>query len=84
MPNHKSAVERVRRNKKQQDKNKNHKRQMKEAVKAVTTAKDKKTAQDQLKQTVSVLDKLVVKGIIHKNKAANQKSKLAKKVQALA
>ncbi|HMZ05602.1 MAG TPA: 30S ribosomal protein S20, partial [bacterium] len=78
MPNHKSAVERVRRNKKQQDKNKNHKRQMKEAVKAVTTAKDKKTAQDQLKQTVSVLDKLVVKGIIHKNKAANQKSKLAK------
>ncbi|HMY37140.1 MAG TPA: 30S ribosomal protein S20, partial [bacterium] len=66
------------------DKNKNHKRQMKEAVKAVTTAKDKKTAQDQLKQTVSVLDKLVVKGIIHKNKAANQKSKLAKKVQALA
>ncbi|HMY37666.1 MAG TPA: 30S ribosomal protein S20 [bacterium] len=84
MPNHKSAVERVRRNKKQQDKNKNHKRQMKEAVKAVTAAKDKKTAQDQLKQTVSVLDKLVVKGIIHKNKAANQKSKLAKKVQALA
>ncbi|MCK6542757.1 30S ribosomal protein S20 [bacterium] len=84
MPNHKSAVERVRRNKKQQDKNKNHKRQMKEAVKAVTTAKDKKTAQDQLKQTVSVLDKLVVKGIIHKNQAANQKSKLAKKVQALA
>ncbi|HNO11627.1 MAG TPA: 30S ribosomal protein S20 [bacterium] len=84
MPNHKSAVERVRRNKKQQDKNKNHKRQMKEAVKAVATAKDKKTAQDQLNKTVSVLDKLVVKGIIHKNKAANQKSKLAKKVQALA
>lgn len=84
MPNHKSAIERVRRNKKQQDKNRHYKKMMKDASKAVLSAKDKKTAQAELNKTSGIMDKLVVKGIIHKNKAANQKSKLAKKVAAMA
>ena len=84
MPNHKSAVERVRRNEKEQNKNRHYKKLMKESVKAVVVAKDKKAAQVELNKSLALIDKMVVKGILHRNKAAHSKSKLAKKVNAMA
>ncbi len=84
MPSHKSAKERVRRNERDNNKNRHYKMLMKEAVKAILTAKEKKEAQKQLNLTIALLDKMVVKGIIHRNKSSNHKSKLAKKVNALA
>ena len=45
--------------------------------------KDKKEAADLLTKVSSMLDKLVKKNIIHKNKAANDKSKLTKLVNSL-
>ena len=56
---------------------------MKTAIKKVRTAKDKKTATVALQDAISVLDRMTVKGIIHKNKASNLKSKLTKHVSAL-
>jgi small subunit ribosomal protein S20 len=41
-------------------------------------------AVEQLPNVISQVDKLVKRGIIHKNKAANIKSTLAKAVQAAA
>ena len=84
MPNHKSAEERVRRNERDNDKNRHYKKLMRESVKSVLSAKGKKEAQDLFKKTVSLLDKMVVKGILHKNNCANKKSALAKKVSAMA
>ena len=55
---------------------------MKTAIKKVKNAPDKKTAEAELKETVSLLDRMAVQGIIHKNKAANIKSKLTKLVTA--
>lgn len=56
---------------------------MKTAIKRVTAAPDKETASAELKNTIAILDKSAVNGIIHKNKAANIKSKLTKKVNAM-
>ena len=55
------------------------------AVKTARTAVDGKAAdaQELLKKVTSMLDRLAKKNIIHKNKAANNKSKLTKLVNAL-
>jgi len=44
---------------------------------------DQETAQTVLVQAISVIDKAVSKGVIHKNTAARRKSRLAKKTNAL-
>ncbi len=83
MPQHKSAVKRVRQNEKRRLRNREKRSMMKTAIKKVRTAKDKKTATVALQDAISVLDRMTVKGIIHKNKASNLKSKLTKHVSAL-
>lgn len=45
-------------------------------------ASEKKEMGEQLPLVASMIDKLAKRGIIHKNKAANLKSKLTKKVNA--
>jgi len=44
---------------------------------------DKKTAEEQLPGILSLIDNLSKKSIIHKNKAANLKSKLTKHVNSM-
>jgi small subunit ribosomal protein S20 len=83
MPSHKSAEERVRRNRRDADQNLHYKRLMKESIKSVLSAKNKAEAQESYRKLVTLLDKMVVKGIIHKNKSANRKSVLSKKVNAM-
>jgi small subunit ribosomal protein S20 len=56
---------------------------MKTAIKRVRTATTKEMGLAALLQAVSVLDSLAAKGIIHQNKAANQKSKLTRFVNKL-
>ena len=56
---------------------------MRNAVKAFRSLEDKTTASEKLPSLVSLIDKLAKKSVIHKNKAANLKSKLTKKVNAL-
>lgn len=63
--------------------NKEEKSEMKTLLKKVRVEEDKEKASAALKEAVSVLDKLASKGLIHKNKAANQKSKLTKHVNKL-
>ena len=43
----------------------------------------KATATEKLPRVIAMVDKLAKKSVIHKNKAANLKSKLTKKVNAL-
>ncbi len=56
---------------------------MKTAIRKVLSAEDKESALKQLSETTAILDKLAAKGIIHKNKAANQKSRLTLYVNGL-
>lgn len=53
-------------------------------LKKLRATTSKSEAEALLKEVSSMLDKLAKKNIIHWKKAANQKSKLAKKVKALA
>ena len=83
MAQHKSAEKRARQSVKRRAVNKEEKSEMKTLLKKVRIEKDKEKASAALKEAVSVLDKLASKGLIHKNKAANQKSKLTKHVNKL-
>lgn len=84
MPNHKSAEERVRRNERDNDKNRHYKSLLKESTKSVTGAKTKAEASENFKKLTSLLDKMVIKGILHKNTSANRKASLAKRINAMA
>lgn len=56
---------------------------MKRLIKKVRSITEKEKAQSALKIAVKYLDQLAAKGIIHRNKAANQKSKLTRLVNAM-
>ena len=56
---------------------------MRSAIKRVRSIKDKEKARAELQKTVKLLDQLAAKGIIHKNRAANNKSRLTKLVNTL-
>ncbi len=77
MAHHKSALKRIQTNARDNAKNKAYLSALKTQLKKVRASESKDDAVIQLKSATSQLDKLVKKGIIHKNKAANQKSRLA-------
>ena len=84
MPQHKSAEKRIRQGARRAERNKASLSKMKTLVKKVRSAKSKDTAATALKQAVQLLDRLAAKGVIHKNKASNQKGRLTKFVKKLA
>ncbi len=75
---HKSAQKRARQTLKRTDKNKKYKVLIKGSVKKVLSSNEKEGVEAEFKKAVRTLDRAATKGIIHKNKAANEKSKLAK------
>ena len=83
MANHKSALKRIRSNEKRRLRNRYHAKTMRNAVRKFRTLKDKKEAEESFPKLVSMIDKLVKRSIIHKNKAANLKSKLSKQVAGM-
>lgn len=84
MAHHKSAIKRAKKSLQEKSRNVHYKSSLKTAIKEVLAAEDQDTAQLEMKKTTSLLDKMVVKGIIHKNKAANQKSRLARHINSMA
>ena len=83
MAQHKSTEKRIRTSWKQNRRNVSYKSEMKTAIKKVLNIEDKEVIQKELKDTYALLDKLAAKRIIHKNKAANQKSRLARHANSL-
>jgi len=83
MAQHKSAEKRARSAKVRGARNTQWKSRMRNAVKRVREAKDKTQAAAELKKTVKLLDQLAAHGVIHKNKAANNKSALTLLVNSL-
>ncbi len=84
MANHKSAEKRIRANETKRLRNRYQNKTTRTEIKKLITATKKDEAQILLKKVSSMIDKLGKKNIIHWKKAANQKSKLAKRVNALA
>ncbi|MDY5584368.1 MAG: 30S ribosomal protein S20 [Arcanobacterium sp.] len=86
MANIKSQKKRIKTNEKRRIRNKAYKSELKTFVRKVReaiVAGDAETANAALRDASRKLDKAVSKGVIHKNQAANRKSKLAKQVAAL-
>jgi len=76
MAHHKSAIKRIKTSQAARKVNRLLKARLKEAITDVLKAKDKASAEKVMVNAVKVIDKVAHKGIIHKNKAANQKSRL--------
>ena len=83
MANHKSALKRIRSNEAKRLRNRYQHKSTRNAVKRLRAVEDKKEAESMFSKVVSMIDKLAKKNIIHKNKAANLKSKLAKHIATL-
>lgn len=77
----KSVVKRARQNDRARARNVLQRSRLKTAVKKVRTAENQEAAKQELVKTSALLDRLAAKKIIHKNKAANLKSRLAASVR---
>lgn len=87
MANTKQAKKRAKQSEKHRQHNASLRSMYRTALKKVVTTietKDKNAATEAYKIAVPVLDSMVNKGIIHKNKAARHKSRLSAKIKALA
>lgn len=83
MANHKSALKRIRSNEAKRLRNRYQHKTTRTFIKRLRGTSDKTEAQELLNKVISMVDKLAKTNIIHKNKAANNKSKLTKMVNSL-
>lgn len=83
MPNHKSSEKRVRQNEKRRVVNRNNRGRLRTSIRKLRTAltdADANTVQELLPTTISIIDKAVQKGVLHRNAAARHKSRLTARV----
>jgi len=83
MANHKSALKRIRQSEAKRVSNRYYHKSARTAIKKLRSEEDKSTAEGQFPGVSSQIDKLAKRNIIHKNKASNLKSKLAKFIATL-
>jgi len=79
MPNHKSAEKRVRQSERRRAVNRGHKTKVRTYIKKLRAALDSGQNEDiqkVLPETISVIDKAIQKGVLHKNAAARHKARL--------
>ena len=87
MANHKDAIKRSKQNEKRRMRNRHYRTRMRNQIKAVRAAVDAGNAEQartQLTGAVSIIHRLVSKGVIHRNQAARKISRLNAAVKALA
>ncbi|PUZ29874.1 30S ribosomal protein S20 [Chitinophaga parva] len=84
MANHKATKKDVRQSRKRNERNRYYGKTTRNAIRDLKAITDKAEAGKELPEVIAMIDKLAKRNVIHKNKASNLKSKLAKKVNALA
>lgn len=83
MANHKATKKDVRQATKRRDRNRYYGKTTRNAIRDLKAIKTQDEAAKELPDVASMIDKLAKRGIIHKNKAANLKSKLARRVNTI-
>tara|TARA_B100000700_G_scaffold220086_1_gene242259 strand:- start:583 stop:837 length:255 start_codon:yes stop_codon:yes gene_type:complete len=78
-----SVLKRVRQSRKANEYNNHYKSMMKTSIKKVLNSTKKEDANTLKSEAFKIIDKVASKGVIHKNKAANQKSRISKHVNTL-
>ncbi|MEO6962505.1 MAG: 30S ribosomal protein S20 [Puia sp.] len=84
MANHQATKKDVRKASKRRERNRYYGKTTRNAIRDLKVIKEKKEAGEKLPEIASLIDRLAKKGVIHKNKAANLKSKLARRVNQMA
>jgi len=79
MANHAATKKDTRQAAKRRDRNRYYGKTTRNAIRDLKDIKDEKALAEKTPLVVSMIDKLAKRGIIHKNKAANLKSQLAKR-----
>lgn len=83
MANHSATKKDVRQSRKRNERNRYHGKTARNAIRDLKVLDTKAAATEKMPAIASMIDKLAKRGIIHKNKAANLKSKLTRGVQSL-
>ena len=83
MATHQSAIKRHRQSERRNAHNRHYRSMLKSMTKNVLALSDQQGAAEPFKKVSSLLDKMARKRIIHRNKAANQKSRLSKFINKL-
>lgn len=83
MARNKSAIKRTRQNEKRNEHNRRRRSRMSTLIRKVQTSTDKAEAETALKEATSFIDRMSVKGVVHKNTAARKKAQLTKHVNTL-
>ena len=93
MANHKSAIKAHRRSLERRDRNRQYRSRMRRALRSMRAAMDVAASsdgdgtsdalRDQFRSTVSLIDRLAGKGIIHTNTASRYKARLNKRIVSL-
>jgi small subunit ribosomal protein S20 len=87
MANHVSSLKRARQTETKTAVNRANKTKLRSSLRGLReaiAAGDKKTLQASYSETVSILDKSVQKGVLHKNTASRYKARLNARVKAVA
>ena len=84
MANHKSSLKRIRQERARRLRNRYYGKTMRNAVKKLRALANKEEAQKMYPAVVKIVDKQAKRGLIHKNKANNLKSRLALHINKLA
>lgn len=82
MANHKATKKDVRQASKRRERNRYYGKTTRNAIRDIRSNTDTAAKEEQLPLVASQIDKLAKRGVIHKNKAANLKSKLARHINA--
>ncbi|MDI9338543.1 MAG: 30S ribosomal protein S20 [Alphaproteobacteria bacterium] len=80
MANHAATKKDSRQAQKRREKNRYYAKTTRNAIRDLKAEPAKDVAVKDLSNVISMIDKLAKTGVVHKNKAANLKSKLAKQV----
>ena len=87
MANHFSALKRARQTEKRTARNRANRSRLRSALRAMRqalAAGNQETAQQAFRQTASLIDKAIQKGVLHENTAARYKSRLSARLNSIA
>ena len=84
MANHQATKKDVRQASKRRERNRYQGKTTRNAIRDLKTVTDKAAATEKLPEIIAMIDKMAKKGIIHKNKASNLKSKLSLRINKIA
>ena len=83
MANHKATKKDIRQSEKRRDRNRYYGKTTRNAIRKLQALTEKGEAEAELPKVISMIDKLAKLNVIHKNKAANLKSGILKRMQTL-